>query len=64
MYNSDGRRLWDRGDNHRGVLARMRRISDVAPSVSVCIPKIIQIWYGKKKVAVEIQKTLCGGRKK
>ena len=35
-----------------------------APSVSVFIKKIIQIWDRRQKVAVEIQKTLCwGGRK-
>ena len=29
-------------------------ISDDAPSISVWISKVIQIWDGKRKVAVEI----------
>ena len=37
-------------------------ISADAPSISVLISKMIQIWDGRKKVAVEIQKTLCEGR--
>ena len=32
-------------------------MSDDVPIVSVKIPKIIQIWDGRQKVAVEIQKT-------
>ena len=58
MYNSFCRRLWGRGDKHQGVLAEM---SADAPSVSLLISKIIQIWDERKKVSVEIQKTLCGG---
>ena len=33
------------------------------PSFSVCLSRRIQIWDGKQKVAVEIQKSLCEGRK-
>ena len=36
-------------------------ISADASSVSVLILKRIQIWYGRQKVAVKAQKTLCGG---
>ena len=36
-------------------------ISVDAPSVSVWISQIIQIWDGRQKVAVEIQKPLFGG---
>ena len=32
-----------------------------APIFSVWISKIIQIWGGRQILAVEIQKTLCGG---
>ena len=33
------------------------------PSASVQISKRIQIWDGRKKVAVKIQKSFCGGKK-
>ena len=33
------------------------------PSISLWIPNIIQIWDGRKKLAVEIQKSLCRGLK-
>ena len=33
-----------------------------APRISVLISKRIQIWYGRQKMAVEIQRSLCGGR--
>ena len=41
-------------DYRRGALDEM---SADAPIVSVKIPKIIQIWDGRQKVAIEIQKT-------
>ena len=33
-----------------------------APSVFVWISNRIQIWDGRQNVAVDIQKSLCGGR--
>ena len=59
IYNRDGQRLRGKVDNRQGALEEM---SADAPSVSVWISKRIQIWDGKQKVAVKIQKTLCGGR--
>ena len=50
--------MWGRGDNLRGESEEM---SADAPIFSVCISKIIQIWGGRQILAVEIQKTLCGG---
>ena len=38
-------------------------ISADEPSISVYISKSIYIWDGRQKVAVEIQNSLCGGRK-
>ena len=60
MYKSDGSHLWGRVDNQQGESSE---ISADAQSVSVWISKIIRIWYGRKKVVVEIQKSFCGGRK-
>ena len=34
------------------------------PSFSVRLSKRIQIWDGRQKVALEIQKSLCRGRNK
>ena len=45
-----------RVDDQQGAPAQ---ISADAPSVSVLISKIIQIRYGRQKVAVELHKTLC-----
>ena len=47
------------GGNRQGSL---EEVSADPPSVSVCNSKIIQIWNGRKFVAVKIQRTLCGGR--
>ena len=47
-------------DDPQGALAE---ISADAPNISVRISKRIQIWDGRQKLAVEIQKSLCGGRK-
>ena len=49
----------DMVDGQRGALSE---VSADVPSISVWISKRIQIWDGRQKVAVEIQKTLCGGR--
>ena len=38
-------------------------MSAFLPSVSAWITKRIQIWDGRHKVAVEIQKVICGGIK-
>ena len=54
MYNSAGRRTRGKVDNRQGAPAEM---SADAPIFSVKIPNRIQIWDGRQKVAVEIQKT-------
>ena len=54
MYNSAGRKKWGSFDDQRGAPAK---ISADEPIVSVNIPKIIQIWDGRQKVVVQIQKT-------
>ena len=54
MYNSSGRRLRGRVEDQRGSPDEMS--ADV-PIAFVKIPKIVQIWYVRQKVAVEIQKT-------
>ena len=51
---------WVGFDDRRGVPAE---ISADEPSVSARIPRRIQIWDGRLRVAVEIRKSLCGGRK-
>ena len=61
MFNISGQQIIGSVDNRRGALAER---SYDSPSVSVWISKIIQIWDGRQKVAVEIQKTLCEGRNK
>ena len=55
MYNSDGWKPMGGVDIQRGAPAE---ISADAPSVSVWISNIIQIWCGRQKVAVEIQKKI------
>ena len=52
--------MWDRVDDQWGG---SEEISADVPSLSVWILKIIQIWDGGQKVALEIQKLVCGSRK-
>ena len=61
MDNRSGRWLWGRVDVQGGALAKM---SAFLPSVYAWIPKIIQNWGGRQKLALEIHKSLCGVRKK
>ena len=48
-----------RVDKQRGA---SEEINADAPNVSMLIPKIIQIWNRRQKVAAEKHKSLCGGR--
>ena len=51
MYTRNGWCLWGRVDKRQVDLSE---ISADAPSVSMLIPKRIQIWYGRQKVVVII----------
>ena len=59
MYNSHAWKIIGRFDNQQGAPSD---ISTDAPSFSVRILKKIKIWYGRQKMAVDIQKTRCGVR--
>ena len=51
--------LWGRGDDQQGEL---EEISPYLQSVSVWIPKIIQIWHERKIVAVKTKKDIFGSQ--
>ena len=55
--------MWGRGNDQRGASTEISKMSAYAPNVSLCILKRIKIWYGRQKVAIEIQKSRLGGRK-
>ena len=51
--------LWGRGDDQQGEL---EEISPYLQSVSVWIPKIIQIWHERQIVAVKTKKDIFGSQ--
>ena len=54
MHNRSGQRLWGRGDNQQESLTEM---SDFSPSVSVGIPKRIQIWDVTQELIFGVRQT-------